>query len=55
MERLADTVTKPHESRRASTTPAAAVSVSRSSGCQFKMSMISRSATRPEASIRLIP
>ena len=42
-------------SRRATTTPALAVSVSRSPGCHFRTWMITWPVTRPEASTRLIP
>ncbi|MGE5289002.1 MAG: hypothetical protein ACM3ML_17740 [Micromonosporaceae bacterium] len=46
------TVTMPWWSRRAITTPAVAVTVSRSQGCQARTWVMTRSATRPEASIR---
>ena len=45
---LAGTVTMPPGSRRATTTPAAAVRVNRSPGCQPSALVIARSATRPQ-------
>jgi hypothetical protein len=48
-------VTMPDGSRRAVTTPAAAVTVSRSPGCQPSAEVMARSATRPEESIRPNP
>jgi hypothetical protein len=52
---LAGMVTMPAGSRRAVTTPAAAVRVSRSPGCQPSALVMARSATRPESSIRPNP
>ena len=48
-------VTMPPGSRRAMTTPAAAVTVSRSPGCQPSALVMARSATRPDSSIRPNP
>ena len=52
---LAGMATKPPGSRRAMTTPAAAVRVSRSPGCQPSALVMARSETRPEESIRPNP
>jgi hypothetical protein len=52
---LAGTVTMPPGSRRAIITPASAVTVSRSPPRQPSAAMVTRSATRPEASIRPNP
>jgi hypothetical protein len=43
------------QSRRATITPTAAVSVSRSSARQFRTWLIAWLVSRPEVSIRLIP
>ena len=48
-------VTIPAGSRRAITTPAAAVKVSRSPGCQPSVPVMARSPTRPDSSIRPVP
>ena len=52
---LVGMVTIPPGSRRARTTPAAAVRVSRSPGCHPSMLVMARSATRPDSSIRPNP
>jgi hypothetical protein len=52
---LAGIVTIPAGSRRAMTTPAAAVKVSRPPGCQPGMALMARSPTRPDSSIRPVP
>ena len=52
---LAGMMTIPAGSRRAITTPAAAVKVSRSPARQPSMAVMARSATRPDSSIRPVP
>ncbi|MFY9931679.1 MAG: hypothetical protein WAK82_27120 [Streptosporangiaceae bacterium] len=53
--RRASTATMPPRSRRATTTPAPAVRVSRSPACQPRTPQINWPVTRPEASTRLTP
>jgi hypothetical protein len=54
MEHRAGTVTMPCGSRRTTMTPASAVRVTRSPGCQPSTWVMAWLVSRPEASIRLI-